>query len=43
MKAPSQDTKSLYQEVVNDDATWVDALFWYALGVISAASVIMAL
>ena len=43
MKHPNPEARTLYQEVMDDNATWVDALFWYALGVISASSVIIAI
>ena len=32
MKAPRQDAKTLYQEVTDDNATWIDAVFWMVIG-----------
>ena len=31
---PSE-AKTLFEEVTNDAATWVDALFWYVMGVLT--------
>ena len=28
---------TLYREVFNEQASWTDALFWYAMGAISVA------
>ena len=33
---PSE-AKTLYEELTNDRATWVDCLFWYVMGVLSCA------
>ena len=32
--------KTLYQELTNSDATLIDFLFWYVLGVLSCAGVV---
>ena len=34
-----EQAKTLYQELTNDVATPIDALFWYVMGVISTAAV----
>ena len=32
MKPPPDDAKTLYRELTNDKATWVDAVFWMVMG-----------
>ena len=32
MKPPRDDAKTLYQEVTDDNATWIDAVFWMVIG-----------
>lgn len=32
MKKPPDDAKTLYRELTNDRATWVDAVFWMVIG-----------
>lgn len=35
---PSE-AKTLYEEVTNDQGTWVDVAFWYILGILSTVLV----
>jgi hypothetical protein len=30
---------TLYQEVVNEQASWTDALFWYLVGALTVAAI----
>ncbi len=32
MKPPTEDAQGLYRELINDKATWVDAVFWMVMG-----------
>ena len=32
MKPQTPEAKTLYQEITNDRATWVDAVFWMVIG-----------
>ena len=34
-----EQAKTLYQELTNDIATPIDALFWYVMGVLSTAAI----
>ena len=32
VKPPTEDVQTLYRELTNDKATWIDAVFWMVIG-----------